>query len=64
MHDDIRKQTGVLAIPPELGRPTRVLGARELVISGTPYIAAYRFAGDVVTELRLLHGARPWPRKL
>jgi toxin ParE1/3/4 len=63
-HDDIRKQTNVLAIYPEIGRPGRVRGTRELVVTGTPYIAAYRFAGDVVTVLRLLHGARLWPRKL
>ncbi len=64
VHDDIRKQTGLLATYPELGRPGRVRGTRELVITGTPYIAAYRFAGDVLTVLRLLHGARRWPRKL
>jgi toxin ParE1/3/4 len=64
VHYDIRKQTGLLAIHPEIGRPGRVRGTRELVITGTPYIAAYRFAGDVVTVLRLLHGARRWPPKL
>jgi toxin ParE1/3/4 len=64
VHDEIRKQTSLLAIHPALGRPGRVRGTRELVITGTPYIAAYRFAGDVVTVLRLLHGARRWPRKL
>jgi toxin ParE1/3/4 len=64
VHDDIRKQTGLLAIHPEIGRPGRVRGTREFVIAGTPYLPAYRFAGDVVTVLRLLHGARRWPRKL
>ena len=69
VHDDIRKQTTLLAIYPELGRPGRedrgrVRGTRELVVTGTPYIVAYRFAADVLTVLRLLHGARRWPRKL
>ena len=64
VHDDIRKQTNLLAIYPEIGRPGRVRGTRELVITGTPYIAAYRFAGDALTILRLLHGARLWPREL
>jgi toxin ParE1/3/4 len=64
VHEDIRKQTGLLAIYPEIGRPGRVRGTRELVVTGTPYIAAYRFAGGVVTVLRLLHGARRWPQKL
>jgi toxin ParE1/3/4 len=64
VHDDIRKQTNLLAIYPEIGRPGRARGTHELVITGTPYIAAYRFAGDALTILRLLHGARPWPREL
>ncbi len=64
VHDEIRKQTDLLAIHPEIGRPGRVRGTRELVVAGTPCIAAYRFRGDVVTVLRLLHGARRWPRKL
>ena len=64
VHDDIRKQTDLLAIYPEIGRPGRVRGTRELVVAGTPYVAAYRLAGGVVTILRLLHGARQWPQKL
>ena len=64
VNDENRKQSSLLAIHPEIGRPGRVRGTRELVITGTPYIAAYGLAGDVVTVLRLLHGARRWPRKL
>lgn len=64
VHDEIRNQINTLATHPRLGRPGRVLGTRELVISGTPYIAAYRIFGDVLTVLRLLHGARMWPGKL
>ena len=44
-----------------MGRPGRIEGTRELVISRTPYIAAYRIAGDTVRILRLLHGAQQWP---
>ncbi len=64
VHDDIRKQVKRLATYPEIGRPGRIRGTRELVIQETPYIAAYRFAGKLVTVLRLLHGARLWPRRL
>jgi toxin ParE1/3/4 len=46
---------------PEMGRPGRIEGTRELVVSRTPYIAAYRIAGDAVRVLRLLHGAQQWP---
>ncbi|MGO8791062.1 MAG: type II toxin-antitoxin system RelE/ParE family toxin [Terriglobia bacterium] len=64
IHDEIRCQTGILAAHPEVGRLGRVSGTRELVIARTPYIAAYRVTRDVVTILRLLHGARRWPRTL
>ena len=64
IHDDIQKQTDRLATYPEIGRLGRVRGTRELVITGTPFVAAYRLACGVVTVLRLLHGARAWPRKL
>jgi toxin ParE1/3/4 len=64
LHDEIRRQTGILATHPEVGRLGRVSGTRELVIVGTPYIAAYRVTGGVATILRLLHGARRWPRSL
>lgn len=46
---------------PALGRPGRVVGTRELVISGTPYIVAYRVRGDTVELLLILHAARKWP---
>lgn len=46
---------------PALGRPGRVAGTRELVISGTPYIVAYRVRNDAVELLLVLHAARKWP---
>jgi toxin ParE1/3/4 len=35
--------------------------ARELVISGTPYVLPYRVTGDTVHILRVFHSARRWP---
>lgn len=64
MHDEIRRQIGILAKHPEAGRAGRVAGTRELVLAGTPYIAAYRVTSGTVTILRVLHGARRWPRAL
>jgi plasmid stabilization system protein ParE len=46
---------------PELGRPGRVDGTHELVIQRTPYIAAYRIAGNTAFILRVMHGAQVWP---
>jgi addiction module RelE/StbE family toxin len=53
-----------LAQFPEMGRPGRLEGTRELVISRTPYIAAYRIIGDAVRILRVLHGAQQWPDEM
>jgi len=53
-----------LAVFPEMGRKGRVEGTRELVISRTPYIAAYRISGETVVILRILHGARRWPDEM
>jgi toxin ParE1/3/4 len=60
----IREQVEGLARFPESGRPGRVEGTRELVIVRTPYIAAYRIAGNTVRILRVLHGARCWPEDM
>lgn len=45
---------------PDLGRPGRVPGTRELVAHQN-YILVYDLAGDLVRVLRLLHAARQWP---
>lgn len=49
---------------PESGRTGRVPGTRELVITGTPYIAAYSVLSDRIRVLRVLHGAQVWPDSL
>lgn len=46
-----------------LGREGRVEGTRELVITGTPFIVAYRMKSDQVLILDVLHGARKWPKR-
>ncbi len=64
VHEAIRRQVGRLADHPRIGRPGRIKGTRELVVSGTPYIVAYRAAANEVTILRILHGAQRWPAEL
>ena len=49
---------------PALGRPGRVIGTRELVVPGTPYIVPYRVRNATVEVLRVFHAARRWPEKL
>jgi toxin ParE1/3/4 len=66
VHRAIREQVGRLADQPSLGRVGRVADTRELVITRTPYIVAYTVDrdADAVIVLRVLHGARRWPRRL
>lgn len=59
--DRIEQQVNQLVQHPELGRPGRVRGTRELVISRTPLIAVYRLKGERIELLRLLHGSQRWP---
>ncbi len=50
-----------LATFPMSGRSGRVPGTRELVISNTPFIAAYAIDQDRIVILAVYHGAQPWP---
>ena len=49
---------------PEAGRIGRIAGTRELVVHGTPYLAAYCIENDTVVVLALIHAARDWPDTL
>ena len=49
---------------PALGRPGRVMGTRELIVPGTPYMVPYRVRGNGLEILRVFHAARKWPTQL
>ena len=60
--EEIEHQVDLLLQNPKMGRPGRMQGTRELVISRTPFIAVYRLKGTRRIEiLRLLHGSQQWP---
>jgi toxin ParE1/3/4 len=63
MHDRITSRVEQLRTYPRIGRPGRVRGTPELVVTGTPYLVAYRVQRSAVFILRVLHGARRWPRR-
>jgi len=48
---------------PDAGRSGRVVGTRELVITGTSFIVVYRNHRRLgeLQVLRVLHNARQWP---
>ena len=49
---------------PEMGRPGRAPGTRELIVPQTPYIVPYRLRDERIELLRVFHGARRWPEKI
>lgn len=61
MYAHIRKSVDALMDHPEMGRPGKIFGTRELVITGYPYIVPYRIKGKVVQVLRVFHTSQKLP---
>ncbi|AEH88999.1 type II toxin-antitoxin system RelE/ParE family toxin [Mesorhizobium opportunistum] len=61
VNDIHSKTTRLLSANPFIGRIGEIKGTRELVISGTPYIVAYRVKDTQIEVLFVQHGAREWP---
>ena len=57
----ITSQVKQLSTQPAMGRPGRVLGTRELVISNTHYLVPYRIKNNTVEILRVFHTSRKLP---
>jgi toxin ParE1/3/4 len=62
--DQIWESTQLLARHSMAGREGRVVGTRELIISGTAFVVAYRIEKNEVRILAVLHAAREWPEEL
>jgi toxin ParE1/3/4 len=56
----LRDSTLMLGDQPNLGRPGRIPGTRELVVSNLPYILPYRVRNNTVEVLRVFHTSRKW----
>jgi addiction module RelE/StbE family toxin len=54
----------LLQTQPEMGRPGRVVGTRELVVPNTPYIIPYRVRRERLELIAVFHGHQRWPAKL
>jgi len=59
--DRMRAATRLLADNPKMGRPGRIAGTRELVVTRTPYVVVYRIGPEQVEILAVIHHARDWP---
>ena len=49
---------------PNLGRPGRISGTRELVVPGTPYVMPYRLRGERLEIIAVFHARQRWPTRL
>ncbi|HXA50251.1 MAG TPA: type II toxin-antitoxin system RelE/ParE family toxin [Candidatus Acidoferrum sp.] len=59
----IPEAVDLLLTHPEIGRPGRVLGTRELVLPDTPYIIPYRVRRERLELIAIFHGRQKWPMK-
>jgi plasmid stabilization system protein ParE len=57
----VMEAVAMLAEQPGLGRPGRVPGTRELVVTKTRYLVPYRVRGGTVEVLRVFHTSRRLP---
>ena len=57
----IEKAITALRFTPNMGRPGRISGTRELVVTGTPFIVPYRVKEDRIEIIAVIHSARRWP---
>jgi len=57
----ILKAVALLQSHPEIGRPGRMVGTRELIIPDTPFIIPYRVRGERLELIAVFHGRQKWP---
>jgi toxin ParE1/3/4 len=60
----ISARVAELGEQPTMGRPGRIGGTREFVVTGTPYIVAYRVHQADLEVITVFHGAQHWPDRL
>ena len=57
----IQDATQHLKNHPQMGKPGRVQGTRELVIAGSPYIVVYILGDSEIQIVAVIHSAMRWP---
>jgi len=60
----IRHAIDLVQAQPEIGRPGRVLGTRELVVPDTPYVIPYRVRLERLEIIAVFHGRQQWPPRM
>jgi len=64
MDSEISRRVDLLSDFPSMGRPGRISGTRELVVSRNRCVVLYRLDDDMVRILRVVHGAQEWPESI
>ena len=59
----VLQSVAVLEDQPGIGRPGRVSGTRELVVSKTRHVVPYPVRGELVEILRVFHSSRRPPKQ-
>ncbi len=59
----VMEAVGNLRDHPKIGRPGRIEDTRELVISGTPFVAIYDISPNRVEILHFYDGRQDWQDK-
>ncbi len=54
----------LLQTQPGIGRPGRIVGTRELVVPGTPYVIPYRIRRERLELIAVFNGRQRWPSRL
>ena len=57
----VSKSIELLRLHPEIGRPGRVEGTRELIVSGAPLIVIYSFADNCIVIIGILNTYMDYP---
>lgn len=60
----IQQVETLVTFSPRIGRPGRLDGTRELVVTRTPYVVVYSIGADEINILAVLHHAQNWPKNL
>ena len=60
----LRDSVAMLVQHPNMSRPGRIAGTRELVVTRFSYLVPYRVHDSSVEILRILHTARKWPNRM
>jgi len=62
--DRIEQSVTLLQQFPQMGRPGKIPGTKELVIPQTPFILPYRITETTIEILAVIHGAQQWDVRL